>query len=60
LKVTVPEATPAVDVTFEVKVTDCPKTDGLNDDTMVVVVAAGLTVCVRVVEVLLLKFEPPP
>lgn len=46
LKVTEPDGTPPLEVTVAVKVTDCPKTDGLGDDASVVVVAKLVpTVC---------------
>jgi len=36
----------ATALTVAVKVTDCPKTDGLKDDASAVAVSALLTVCV--------------
>ena len=38
LKVTVPTGTPAPEVVVEVKVTDCPKTEGLGEEVAVVAV----------------------
>ena len=45
-KVTVP-LRPAMPVTVAVKVTGCPKAEGLAEEAIVVVVDAGLTVCVN-------------
>jgi hypothetical protein len=58
LKVTVPVA--ADGVTVAVNVTDVPKPEGFSDDVKVVVDVALFTVCVRVVEVLLLSLASPP
>ena len=55
----VPE--PDIGVMVAVKVTLCPKTDGLSDDdTVVVVLVLPLTVCVMVADALLLKLASPP
>lgn len=52
-KVTVPVGVPLAEDWIEaVKVTDWPKADGFRLETTVVVVAAGLTVCVSAAEVL--------
>jgi hypothetical protein len=60
LNVTVPVAVPgAVEVTVAVKVTDCPKSDGLADDTIAVAVAGKLTACVTVFDVLAAKLASP-
>ena len=58
LKMTVPVGVPApgdTALTVAVNVTDTPKVDGLSDELTVVALLAGLTVCVRPDEVLLLK-----
>jgi len=55
--VTVPVAVDGV--TAAVKVTDCPMTDGLGLEVIVVAVL-GLTTCVRIVEVLPLSLLSPP
>jgi hypothetical protein len=63
LKVTVPVAVPDPGATAEtvaVKVTDCPKTEGLAEAATAVVVLAVFTVCVRIEEVLVAKLELPP
>jgi hypothetical protein len=52
LNVTVPVA--AEGVTVAVNVTEVPKPEGFSDDVTVVVDVALFTVCVRVVEVLVL------
>ena len=60
--VTVPVAVPAPDATGEtvaVKVTDCPKTDGLRDEARVVLVDALLTTWLTIALVLVLKFALP-
>src|SRR6266516_4415702 len=62
-KVTVPLGLPApgaTGATVAVKVTLCPKTDGLADEATVVVVLALLTVCVKTALVLVLKLVSPP
>ena len=64
-KVTVPVGVPAPGATAEtvaVKVTDCPKTDGLADDVTVVAVSALFTTCGFPVSdpELPLKFPSPP
>jgi hypothetical protein len=46
-------------LTVLVKFTESPKYDGNSDELMALVVFALLTVCVRVDEVLPLKFKPP-
>jgi hypothetical protein len=56
--VTVPVGVPAAAVTVAVKVTDCPRFDGLREDVRVVVVVA-LTVWVRDDDVLDWKFPFP-
>jgi hypothetical protein len=56
VKTTVPLGVPALEVTVAVKVTACPKTEGLGWERLIVVVVAvgggGLTVCCTVLEVL--------
>ena len=59
LNVTVPVGVPPLPATVAVNVTDCPNTDGFAEDTTVVVVEACVTVCVRVEEVLPVKFASP-
>jgi len=59
---TVPVGVPvpgAVAVTVAVKVTDCPKTEGLTEELTAVVVLALLTVCVKLDEALALKLPSP-
>jgi len=60
MKVTVPVA-PEDGLTVAMKVTTCPKADGLSDDVKAVVVLTVLatTVCVREADVLAVKFESP-
>src|SRR5262245_22535192 len=63
LKVTDPLGVPlpgALALTVAVKVTDWPDTEGLLDETTVVVVFAGLFVSFKALEVLVLKFALPP
>jgi hypothetical protein len=63
LKVTVPDGVPAPGpfaVTVAVNVTDCPKTDGLADELIAVVVPSWLTAWLRVLEVLVAKLVSPP
>jgi hypothetical protein len=63
LNVTVPLGVPApgnVALTVAVKVTDCPNTDGLDEEATAVLLLALLTVCVTVPEVLVMKFPSPP
>jgi hypothetical protein len=45
--------------TLAVKVTDCPKIDGLSEEAKVVVVVALVTTWLAVFDVLLAKFESP-
>jgi hypothetical protein len=59
LNVTVPVGVPPVDVTVAVNVTDCPNVDAFGADVSVVVVVPLLTVCVSVVDVLLVKLPSP-
>ena len=62
LKVTVPVGMPepgAVAATVAVNVIDCPNTAGLTEDETELLVADGLTVCVRAEEVLLVKLVSP-
>ena|SRR5579884_1223411 len=62
LKFAVPVGVPApgrLAVTVAVKVTLCPKTDGLADELTVVVVLAWFTVCVRTALVLVVKLPSP-
>lgn len=47
-------------VTVAVNVTDWPKTDGLAEEVIDVVVEAGLTTCDRAGDVLPKKLESPP
>ena len=54
LKVTVPVGVPAPEVVVAVKVTDCPKFDGFNDEPSAIATFALLTVNVCAVDV------PPP
>ena len=59
---TVPAAVPAPGVvvaTVAVKVTDCPKTEGLVEDVNAVVVLALLTTWLTAVLVLVMKLESP-
>ena len=56
---TVPVATAPLPVTLAVNVTDCPAAEGFTDDVSAVVLAALLTVCVRVADVLPSQFTPP-
>jgi len=58
VNVTVPVA--VVGVTVAVNVTDEPYVDGFADEASVTVVFVLFTVCVRVVDVLLLSFVSPP
>jgi hypothetical protein len=58
LNVTVPVA--VVGVTVAVNVTEAPNADGFADEASVTVVFVLFTVCVRVVDVLLLSFVSPP
>jgi uncharacterized paraquat-inducible protein A len=58
VNVTVPVA--VVGVTVAVNVTEGPYVDGLADEASVTVVFVLFTVCVRVVDVLLLSFVSPP
>jgi hypothetical protein len=60
LKVTVPVGVPAVEVAVAVNVTDCPNLLGFSDEVRVVELAAGFTVCVSAVEVLVEKVASPP
>jgi hypothetical protein len=56
INVTEPVAVvPAGGCTVAVSVTACPKVDGFVPDATLIEVAAGFTVCVRAVEVLLAK-----
>jgi hypothetical protein len=60
LNVTPPVGVPAVEVTLTVNVTDCPYVDGFSDEIIAeVVVAALFTVCVRIGDVLPVKFVSP-
>ena len=53
INVTVPSGIrKLVSLTVAVKVTDCPKVDGFNEDSTVVVVGPGFITCASVVEVL--------
>jgi len=58
VNVTVPVA--VVGVTVAVNVTDEPYADGFADEASATVVFVLFTVCVRVVDVLLLSFVSPP
>ena len=58
LKVTVPDA--ANGSPLAVKVADDPKIDGFADEASVTVVFCLFTVCVKVVDVLLLSLASPP
>ncbi len=58
VNVTVPVA--VVGVTVAVNVTEAPYADGFADEASVTVVFVLFTVCVRVVDVLLLSFVSPP
>ena len=61
LKVTVPPGVPvAVVLTVAVKVTDCPKLDGFNDDVTVVEVASLFTTWLNAPEVLPVNVASPP
>ena len=62
LKMTLPVGVPvpgAGTVTVAVNVTDCPEHDGLAEEPRAVVVLALLIVCVKLVEVLVLKLPSP-
>ena len=52
---TEPVGVPLVPVTVAVNVTDWPNTDGFCEEATTVVELALLTVCVKLVDVLLLK-----
>src|SRR5438093_13600652 len=54
----VPDPEP-VSVTVAVKVTDWPEVDGFNEDVTAVAVDALPIVCVKVADVLALKFASP-
>ncbi len=59
---TVPLGVPApgaTALTAAVKITLCPKTEGLDEELTEVMVAARFTVCVRVCELAELKPESP-
>ena len=56
---TLPVGVPANDETVEVNVTDLPCTDGLIDESRVVVVVALVTTCVTVLDVLPVKLLSP-
>jgi hypothetical protein len=58
LNVTVPVAVEGV--TVAVNFTEAPKVEGLREEAKATVEFALLTVCVRAVDVLLLKFVSPP
>ena len=58
VNVTVPVA--VVGAIVAVNVTEAPYVDGFADEASVTVVFVLLTVCVRVVDVLLLSFVSPP
>jgi hypothetical protein len=58
LNVTVPVA--VVGDNVAVNVTDAPNPDGFRDEASVVVVVALLTVCVSVLDVLVLSLVSPP
>jgi hypothetical protein len=63
LKVTVPVGVPApgaTAATVAVNVTDWPKTDGVPDVAIDVVVDAWLTTCEMAGEVLVVKLVSPP
>ena len=62
MKTTVPVGVPApgeTAATVAVKVTDCPKTEGLKEDVIVVIVSALLTNWPAAEEVLVLKLLSP-
>ena len=60
LNVTEPVGVPAApEVTVAVKVTDWPKTDGLDADITVLTVAGKLTACVTMFDVLAAKLASP-
>ena len=58
VNVTVPVA--VVGVTVAVNVTEAPYADGFADEPSATVVFVLFTVCVRVVDALLLSFVSPP
>ena len=58
VNVTVPVA--VVGASVAVNVTEAPNADGFADEASVTVVFVLFTVCVRVVDVLLLSFVSPP
>jgi hypothetical protein len=49
----------AVTVTVDVKVTDCPETDGLSEEVKTELVLAAFTVCEAPLDVLVEKFASP-
>ena len=57
---TLPVGVPAKEKTTTVKVTGLPCTEGLMDESRVVVVVALPTTCDSVLEVLPVKLESPP
>ena len=57
IKVTVPTGVPPLEVTVAVKVTDCPKTEGLGDELTVVVVANVFCTVCTVLPLLVAKTE---
>lgn len=57
---TVPVGVPAADVMVAVKVTTFPNTEGLTDETSVVVLVELVTTCDNTVEVLPVRLESPP
>ena len=59
LKLTKPFGIPAPELTVAERMIDCPNMDGFSEVAILVAVAAGLTVCVRGVDVLSAKFPAP-
>src|SRR5437016_1833603 len=57
-EVTLPAGVPPVEVTVAVKVTDCPRPDGLSEDASAVDVEA-MTFCASALEVLAWKLPLP-
>jgi hypothetical protein len=59
LNVTVPVGVIVGEATVAVNLTDCPRVDGLREETTVVVVVAGYTAWVNTVDVLTAEEESP-
>ena len=59
LKVTVPVGVTVAEATVTVNFTDCPKVDGLREETTVVVVVARFTIWLSVADVLTAEAASP-